>query len=69
MWGGADSFCVLAGRAQQDESGYRKSAVLQIYLLGYLEFPETLMLFTSSTLYVLTSGKKCEPFVKRKNNG
>ncbi|CAI5734791.1 unnamed protein product [Peronospora destructor] len=42
-WGGVDSFCVLAGRAQQEESGYRKSAVLQIYLLGFLEFPETLM--------------------------
>lgn len=58
-WGDADAFCVLAGRAQQDESAYRKSAVLQIYLLGFLEFPETLMVFTPQKLYVLTSGKKC----------
>ncbi|KAF1789227.1 Creatinase/Aminopeptidase P/Spt16, N-terminal [Phytophthora cactorum] len=58
-WGGVDSFCVLAGRAQQEESGYRKSAVLQIYLLGFLEFPETLMVFTPQKLYVLTGGKKC----------
>lgn len=58
-WGGADAFCVLAGRAQQDESAYRKSAVLQIYLLGFLEFPETLMVFTPQKLLVLTSGKKC----------
>ncbi|TMW55175.1 hypothetical protein Poli38472_013937 [Pythium oligandrum] len=57
-WGEADSFCVLAGRAQADESGYRKSAVLQIYLLGFLEFPETLMIFTPKTLFALTSGKK-----------
>ncbi|KAE8900767.1 FACT complex subunit spt16 [Phytophthora fragariae] len=57
-WGGVDSFCVLAGRAQQEESGYRKSAVLQIYLLGFLEFPETLMVFTPAKLYVLTGGKK-----------
>ncbi|KUF78095.1 FACT complex subunit spt16 [Phytophthora nicotianae] len=57
-WGGVDSFCVLAGRAQQEESGYRKSAVLQIYLLGFLEFPETLMVFTPQKLYVLTGGKK-----------
>lgn len=58
-WGGADALCVLAGKPQPDESGYRKSAVLQIFLLGYLEFPETLMIFTPSTLYVLTAGKKC----------
>ncbi|RLN88679.1 hypothetical protein BBJ28_00022789, partial [Nothophytophthora sp. Chile5] len=58
-WGDVDSFCVLAGRAQQEESGYRKSAVLQIYLLGFLEFPETLMVFTPQKLYVLTGGKKC----------
>ncbi|KAG7385750.1 FACT complex subunit SPT16 [Phytophthora pseudosyringae] len=58
VWGDVDSFCVLAGRAQQDESGYRKSAVLQIYLLGFLEFPETLMVFTPGKLYVLTGGKK-----------
>ncbi|CAI5741519.1 unnamed protein product [Hyaloperonospora brassicae] len=57
-WGGVDSFCVLAGRAQQEESGYRKSAVLQIYLLGFLEFPETLMVFTPAKLYILTGGKK-----------
>ena len=50
---------MLAGRAQADESGYRKSAVLQIYLLGFLEFPETLMIFTPKTLFALTSGKKC----------
>jgi hypothetical protein len=58
-WGDADSFCVLAGKPQPDESGYRKSAVLQIFLLGFLEFPETLMVFTPKTLYVLTAGKKC----------
>ncbi|KAL3670335.1 hypothetical protein V7S43_004646 [Phytophthora oleae] len=58
VWGGVNSFCVLAGRAQQEESGYRKSAVLQIYLLGFLEFPETLMVFTPEKLYVLTGGKK-----------
>ncbi|KAJ0407686.1 hypothetical protein ATCC90586_001868 [Pythium insidiosum] len=57
-WGDADAFCVVSGRANQEESGYRKSAVLQIYLLGYLEFPETLMIFTPDKLYVLTSGKK-----------
>ncbi|KAF1331979.1 Fact complex subunit spt16, partial [Globisporangium splendens] len=57
-WGDADSFCVLAGKSQPDESGYRKSAVLQIFLLGFLEFPETLMVFTPKTLYVLTAGKK-----------
>lgn len=58
-WGDADAFCVLAGKPQPDESGYRKSAVLQIFLLGFLEFPETLMIFTPKTLYVLTAGKKC----------
>lgn len=58
MWGDADSFCVLAGKAQPDESGYRKSAVLQIYLLGFLEFPETLMVFTPGKLLVLTGGRK-----------
>lgn len=58
-WADADVFCVLAGKPQPDESGYRKSAVLQIFLLGFLEFPETLMIFTPKTLYVVTAGKKC----------
>lgn len=49
---------MLAGKAQPDESGYRKSAVLQIYLLGFLEFPETLMVFTPGKLLVLTGGRK-----------
>ena len=31
-----------------------------MYLLGFLEFPDILMIFTKSTLYVLTSGKKCK---------
>lgn len=57
-WAAADAFCVLAGKAQQDESAYRKSALVQIYLLGYLEFPETFMIFTPKKLYVLTGGKK-----------
>ncbi|TDH70074.1 hypothetical protein CCR75_006373 [Bremia lactucae] len=57
-WNQVDSFSVLSGRAQQEESGYRKSAVLQIFLLGFLEFPETLLVFTPATLFVLTSGKK-----------
>ncbi|RLN61831.1 hypothetical protein BBJ29_003855 [Phytophthora kernoviae] len=63
-WGGVDSFCVLAGRAQQEESGYRKSAVLQIYLLGFLEFPETLMVFTPQKLYVLTGDTMLEAVAK-----
>ncbi|KAI9912477.1 hypothetical protein PsorP6_006497 [Peronosclerospora sorghi] len=57
-WDGIDAFCILAGRAQPQDSGYRKSAVLQIYLLGFLEFPETLMVFTRAKVYVLTGGKK-----------
>ncbi|OQR85010.1 FACT complex subunit SPT16 [Achlya hypogyna] len=59
-WGdpAVDAFCVLAGKPNADDSGYRKSAILQFYLLGFLEFPETLMIFTKTTLYVLTSGRK-----------
>ncbi|OQS01925.1 FACT complex subunit SPT16 [Thraustotheca clavata] len=59
-WGdpAVDAFCVLAGKPNPDDSGYRKSAIMQFYLLGFLEFPETLMIFTKTTLYVLTSGRK-----------
>ncbi|ETV75693.1 hypothetical protein H257_10081 [Aphanomyces astaci] len=57
-WDDVESFLVLAGKPNPDDSGYRKSAVLQFYLLGFLEFPETLMVFTKSKLLVLTSGKK-----------
>ncbi|KDO29493.1 hypothetical protein SPRG_06033 [Saprolegnia parasitica CBS 223.65] len=59
-WGepAVDAFCVLAGKPNGDDSGYRKSAIMQFYLLGFLEFPETLMVFTQSTVYVLTSGRK-----------
>ncbi|ETW06799.1 hypothetical protein H310_02951 [Aphanomyces invadans] len=57
-WDDVESFLVLAGKPNPEDSGYRKSAVLQFYLLGFLEFPETLMVFTKSKLIVLTSGKK-----------
>ncbi|CAK4071914.1 unnamed protein product [Aphanomyces euteiches] len=57
-WDDVESFCILAGKPNADDSGYRKSAILQFYLLNFLEFPETLMIFTKTKLYVLTSGKK-----------
>ncbi|CCI42093.1 unnamed protein product [Albugo candida] len=57
-WNAVDSFCILTGRAQPEDSGYRKSAIVQIYLLGYLEFPETLMIFLPKKVIVMTGGKK-----------
>jgi nucleosome binding factor SPN SPT16 subunit len=56
LFGGADSIVVLAGKAAQD-SNYQKKNALHFWLLGY-EFPATLMVFTTASMYIVTTEKK-----------
>ncbi|KAJ1959536.1 FACT complex subunit spt16, partial [Dipsacomyces acuminosporus] len=53
-----DSILVLQGRSDE-ENPYTKTIATQMWLLGY-EFPNTLMLFTKSKVYVIASQKKAK---------
>ena len=56
LWKGADAVVVDAGGTNEDVL-YSKSAALQTWLLGY-EFPDTIFIFCSRSIYVLSSAKK-----------
>ncbi|KAI8322331.1 FACT complex subunit spt16 [Martensiomyces pterosporus] len=53
-----DSILILQGRSDE-ENPYTKTIATQMWLLGY-EFPNTLMLFTKSKIYVIASQKKAK---------
>ncbi|KAI8362394.1 FACT complex subunit spt16 [Mortierella sp. GBAus27b] len=63
--GPADSFqnvgslLVLLGNIGEDDNIYQKTTALQTWLFGY-ELTQTLMLFTSDTLHVVTGGNKAK---------
>ncbi|KAI9505707.1 FACT complex subunit spt16 [Coemansia spiralis] len=52
------SILVLQGRSDE-KNPYTKTIATQMWLLGY-EFPNTLMLFTKSKLYIVASQKKAK---------
>ena len=56
LWHGADALVIDAGASNEEEI-YSKSASLYTWLLGY-EFPETVLLVCSRTVFVLSSSKK-----------
>ncbi|KAJ1948645.1 FACT complex subunit spt16, partial [Linderina macrospora] len=53
-----DTVLLLQGRSDEANS-YTKTIATQMWLLGY-EFPNTLMLFTKSKLYIIASPKKAK---------
>lgn len=55
---GANSILVLMGKTEES-SQFQKNNAIHFWLLGY-EFPATLMLFTTETLYVVTTAKKAK---------
>ena len=56
IWGDFDAFTVALGPAVE-EIRYSKTIGLQLWLFGY-EVPDTILLFTKSCVYVITSKKK-----------
>ncbi|KOS21394.1 FACT complex subunit SPT16 [Escovopsis weberi] len=56
MFGGAGSILVMMGKVEEVPMLHKNNA-MHFWLLGY-EFPTTLMLFTTDTLYILTTQKK-----------
>ncbi|GFH23153.1 uncharacterized protein HaLaN_20721, partial [Haematococcus lacustris] len=55
-WGGARAILVSVGAASEDLR-YLKSLALHLWLFGY-ELPDTVLVFTSNELHVLSSQKK-----------
>jgi len=58
LFGGASSIIVMMGKMEEVPEFHKNNAV-HFWLLGY-EFPTTLMLFTTDTLYILTTAKKAK---------
>lgn len=58
LFGGASSIVVMMGKVEEAPEFHKNNAV-HFWLLGY-EFPTTLMLFTTDTLYILTTAKKAK---------
>lgn len=65
IFGGADSIIVLTGKSDT-ASVFVKNNATHFWLLGY-EFPATLLVFTTSTLYVVTTEKKAKHLENLKN--
>ena len=57
MWKGADAVVVPVGKANEDEPEFTKSKAVHRYLLQY-EFQDTVMVFSSAGLHVLSAAKK-----------
>ncbi|KAL6764928.1 global transcription factor [Haematococcus lacustris] len=57
-WGGARAILVSVGAASEDLR-YLKSLALHLWLFGY-ELPDTVLVFTSNELHVLSSQKKVD---------
>ncbi|KAJ6786679.1 hypothetical protein PWT90_09725 [Aphanocladium album] len=58
LFQGATSLVVLMGKVEEIPE-FHKNNAMHFWLLGY-EFPTTLMLFTTETLYILTTPKKAK---------
>jgi len=58
LYGGADSIAILTGKSEPENS-FVKNNALHFWLLGY-EFPATLIVFTTATMYVVTTEKKAK---------
>ncbi|KAK2615761.1 hypothetical protein N8I77_002490 [Diaporthe amygdali] len=58
LFGGASSIVIMMGKMEEAQ-GFQKNNAMHFWLLGY-EFPTTLMLFTTETLYILTTQKKAK---------
>ncbi|RMZ81270.1 hypothetical protein DV737_g2619, partial [Chaetothyriales sp. CBS 132003] len=66
VFNGADSFVVVTGKASEQENVYQKNNTLHFWLLGY-EFPATLMVFTPTAAYIVTTEKKAKHLQALKN--
>lgn len=58
VWGGADAICIPLGSAGE-ELAYSKSAALHLFLLGYEDFTDSIILISKNTFYFMSSSKKC----------
>ncbi|KAJ2981589.1 hypothetical protein NQ176_g1937 [Zarea fungicola] len=58
LFQGATSLVLLMGKVEEIPE-FHKNNAMHFWLLGY-EFPTTLMLFTTETLYILTTPKKAK---------
>ncbi|OAA53380.1 transcription elongation complex subunit [Niveomyces insectorum RCEF 264] len=58
VFGGVGSILVMMGKVEEAPE-FHKNNAMHFWLLGY-EFPTTLMLFTTETLYILTTQKKAK---------
>lgn len=58
VWGGADALCIPFGSANEDLV-YSKSSAFHLYLFGYEDFTDSLILLSKEGFYFMSSTKKC----------
>ncbi|KAL4898438.1 FACT complex subunit-domain-containing protein [Aspergillus ambiguus] len=58
VFGGVGSIVILMGKTDEANS-FQKNNAMHFWLLGY-EFPATLLVFTTETMYVVTTAKKAK---------
>ncbi|KAI1764193.1 SPT16-domain-containing protein [Hypoxylon sp. FL1150] len=64
VFGGASSIVINMGKVEESPE-FQKNNAMHFWLLGY-EFPTTLLLITTDTLYVVTTAKKAKHLEKLK---
>lgn len=57
-WANADCLCILFGNS--NDNIYSKPAALHLYLLGYEDFTDSIIVITRGNFYFLSSPKKCQ---------
>ncbi|KAI8958495.1 SPT16-domain-containing protein [Daldinia sp. FL1419] len=58
VFGGVSSIVIMMGKVEENPE-FQKNNAMHFWLLGY-EFPTTLMLITTDTLYIVTTAKKAK---------
>jgi len=65
VFAGASSIVIMMGKVEENPE-FHKNNAMHFWLLGY-EFPNTLMLFTLDSVYILTTPKKAKYLDQIKN--
>lgn len=57
-WANADCLCIVFGNS--NDNIYSKPAALHLFLLGYEDFTDSIIVISKGNFYFLSSSKKCQ---------
>lgn len=67
VWGGSDAICIPFGTTDNDHV-YSKSASFHLYVFGFEDFTDSIIIITKNEFYFMSNPKKCK-FVKDQFEG